>query len=321
MNKRRLGQWDVSPLGMGCWAIGGPFWAGKDPLGWGEVDDAESIRAIHAGLDAGITFMDTADVYGAGHSERVIAQALEGRRDQVFLATKFGLVFDETNKQVIESNASPAYIESAVENSLKRLNTDYIDLLWFHLNDYPCDQAASVADTLEGLVKKGKLRSYGWSTDFPDRAAVFAQYPNCAGFQFEYNVLVDSSMMPYCDEHDFSGVIRGPLAMGLLSGKYSQGAQLSDSDIRKISPDWMKYFHNGVPSPELVSKFDAIYSILTSDGRTPVQGALAWLWAKSERTIPIPGFRTEHQILETAGAMESGPLAKSQLADIESLIC
>jgi aryl-alcohol dehydrogenase-like predicted oxidoreductase len=320
MKQRKLGDWEVSPLGMGCWAIGGPFWAGDEPLGWGEVDDNESIKAIHAGIEAGINVMDTADLYGCGHSEVVIGKALKGKRDQVILATKFGGTFEEDSKQCTGQDASPTYIESAVNASLKRLDTDVIDLLWFHINDYPVDQADLVADTLETLVSKGKIQKFGWSTDFPDRAEVFAKYQNCAAFQFDFNVIKPSEMLSFVEKHNYAGVNRGPLAMGLLSGKYSTADQLSESDIRRISPDWMTYFKDGVPAPELIEKFNAIREVLTSEGRSSVQGALAWIWGKSELTIPIPGFRTVDQIQETASAMSFGALTPDQMKEVERLL-
>ena len=123
--KRRLGKSDiqVSAMGLGGWAIGGPFWSGDNAVGWGKIDDNESIRAIHKALELGVTFFDTADVYGAGHSERVLARALEGKRDQVVIATKFGNMFNEETKHITGSDASPEYIRKACEASLKRLNT------------------------------------------------------------------------------------------------------------------------------------------------------------------------------------------------------
>ena len=152
---------EISAMGMGCWAIGGPFWSGETPLGWGEVDDNESIRAIHAALDLGATFFDTANVYGAGHSERVLAKALKGKRDQVVIATKFNAVFDETTRQVTGSDTTPEGIRRACEDSLSRLETDVIDLYQFHDNGFPPEQAGPVRDTLEELVAEGKIRAYG----------------------------------------------------------------------------------------------------------------------------------------------------------------
>ena len=111
---------EASALGMGCWAIGGLFWAGETPLGWGEVNDEESVRAIHAALDRGVNFFDTANVYGAGHSERVLGRAIAGRRSDVVIATKFSTLFDETTRQVTGSDASPEGIRKACEESLRK---------------------------------------------------------------------------------------------------------------------------------------------------------------------------------------------------------
>ena len=192
--KRILGRSgiEISALGMGCWAIGGPFWSEDTPLGWGEVDDVEFIRAIHAALDKGVNFFDTANVYGAGHSERVVGHALSDRRSEVVIATKFNAVFDEETRQVTGSDATPQGIRDACEASLRRLNTDYIDLYQFHDNGYPADKATPVWETLEELVAEGKIRAYGWSTDFVDRAEVFSQGPKCTAIQLQLNVLDDN---------------------------------------------------------------------------------------------------------------------------------
>jgi len=322
--KRALGRSgiEVSALGMGCWAIGGPFWSGETPLGWGEVDDEESVRAIHAALDRGVNFFDTANVYGAGHSERVLGRALAGRRSQAVIATKFNAVFDEATRQVTGSDTRPDGIRKACEDSLHRLNTDYIDLYQFHDNGFPADKAVPVRDTLEALVKEGKIRAYGWSTDFVDRAEVFAQGPKCTSIQLQLNVLDDNpAMIALCEKHNLAAINRGPLAMGLLTGKYTTSTQVSIDDVRgQKSPEWMKYFKDGRPNPEWMSMRDAITQILTSQGRTVAQGALAWLWARTPQTLPIPGFRTVKQVEENAGAMEFGPLTSEQTKQIESLL-
>ena len=321
---RRLGRSgiQVSAMGLGCWAIGGPFWAGDDAVGWGEVDDNESIRAIHRALHLGVNFFDTADVYGTGHSERVLGRALAGHRDQVVIATKFGNTFDETTRQITGSDASPEYIRQACEASLQRLNTDYIDLYQFHLNDYDPNQAGAVRDVLEELVTEGKIRQYGWSTDFPERARVFAEGPNCTTAQHQMNVLDDAKpMIALCEQLDLASINRGPLAMGLLTGKYRADSKLASDDVRgDKSPAWMKYFKDGRPNPEWLKKLDATREILTSGGRTLAQGALAWIWARSERTIPIPGFRTVAQVEENTAAMQFGPLSAEQMREIDILL-
>jgi aryl-alcohol dehydrogenase-like predicted oxidoreductase len=313
---------EVSALGMGCWAIGGPFWNGETPLGWGDVDDEESIRAIHSALDLGVTFFDTANVYGAGHSERVLARALKGRRGKVVIATKFNSVFDETTRQVSGSDCSPAAIRAACDASLRRLETDHIDLYQFHDNGYPADKAGPVRETLEELVGQGKIKAYGWSTDFADRARVFADGRACASIQLQLNVLDDNpEVLAVCDKNNLAAINRGPLAMGLLTGTYTAQTKPAANDVRgKKSPEWMKYFKNGSPSPEWLGKRDAIREILTSGGRTVAQGAIGWLWARSSRTIPIPGFRTVKQVEENAAAMKLGALSPQQMSQIERIL-
>ncbi len=322
--KRTLGRSgiEISALGMGCWAIGGPFWSGETPQGWGKVDDEESIRAIRAALDLGITFFDTANVYGAGHSERVLARAIAGRRAQVVIATKFNAVFDETTRQVTGSDSSPEGIRRACEESLRRLDTDYIDLYQFHDNGFPAARAAPVRETLEALAGEGKIRAYGWSTDFPDRAEVFAQGPKCAAVQLQLNVLDDNPpMIALCERYNLAALNRGPLAMGVLTGKYKADTKVSADDVRgEKSPEWMKYFSGGKPNPEWLGKRDAVRQILESHGRTVAQGALAWLWARSPQTIPIPGFRTAAHVKENAGAMSFGPLRPEQMKEIEKIL-
>ncbi len=312
---------EVSAVGLGCWAIGGPFSNGETPVGWGAVDDDESIRAIHRALELGVNFLDTADVYGTGHSERVIARALEGRRNQAVIATKFGNLFDEMARQMTGEDASPEYIRRACEASLKRLNTDVIDLYQFHLNGYDADKADVVRDTLESLVAEGKIRAYGWSTDFPEGARVFAEGPHCAAIQLDLNVLADNAaMIALCEQHNLAAINRGPLAMGLLTGKYPAGASLPDDDVRGHSQEWMEYFKDGKPNPDWLRRLEAIREILTSKGRSLAQGALAWLWARSPQTLPIPGFKTIAQVEDNSGAMQFGPLTAEQMAEIDAIL-
>jgi len=310
MNKRALGRSgiEVSPLGMGCWAIGGS--------GWGNgANDDESIRGIHKALDLGVNFFDTADVYGAGHSERILAKALVGRRNEVIIATKFG--YTDTGP-----NATPEYIRSACEASLKRLDTDYIDLYQFHVNDFDPNHADVVRDTLENLVADGKIRAYGWSTDFPEGARVFAQGTHCASIQVELNVVDDApDILAVCEAFNLAAINRGPLAMGLLTGKYNPNSKLPQDDVRgPNAPDWMKYFKDGQPNPEWLNKVQAVGEILRSDGRTLAQGALAWLWARSDKNIPIPGFRNPIQVEENCGALAFGALTQEQMRQIDEIL-
>ncbi|GAA3283169.1 aldo/keto reductase [Dactylosporangium vinaceum] len=324
MDKRTLGRSgiEVSALGMGCWAIGGPFWAGAQPLGWGKVDDEESIRAVRRAVELGVTFFDTANVYGAGHSEKVLARALAGRRDEVVIATKFGGTFDEETRQTGPDDGTPANVRRSVRESLRRLGTDRIDLYQLHINGLPIPEALDLIPTLESLIDEGLIRAYGWSTDFPERADAFAAAgPRCATIQADLSVLRGSfAVLPVAEKHDLGVIIRGPLAMGLLGGRYTATSELPRDDVRGLSPEWMTYFTDGRPAPEFLTRIGAIRDILTSGGRTLAQGALAWLWAYDGRTVPIPGCRTVAQVEENAGALAHGPLTSAELADVERLM-
>jgi aryl-alcohol dehydrogenase-like predicted oxidoreductase len=322
--KRKLGRSaiEVSALGMGCWAIGGPFWSGETALGWGEVDDNESVHAIHRALDLGVNFFDTANVYGAGHSERVLGHALAGRRTEVVIATKFNSVFDESTRQVTGSDPSPDGIRKACEDSLRRLGTDYIDLYQFHDNGFPAREAQPVRDTLEELVEEGKIHAYGWSTDFPGGAEFFAQGEHCTAIQLQLNVFESNpEVLAICEQYNLAAINRGPLAMGVLTDKYTAASRPSADDVRGVkNPEWMKYFKDGRPNRTFLEKRDAVQDILTSGGRTVAQGALAWLWARSPNTIPIPGFRTVAQVEENCRAMEFGLLTPGEMDEIDAIL-
>ena len=189
--KRTLGRSgiEVSALGMGCWAIGGPFTGFSSlQLGWGVVNDPTSLEALQTALDLGVNFYDTADVYGVGHSEKLLSKAFKGIRDQVVIATKFGGVFDEQKRDMYEFNGGPEYVRNALEASLKRLDTDYVDLYQLHIKDLDMAIARDTMEVLEKLVEEGKIKGYGWSTDDYDRAALFAEGPNCIAVQQQLNI-------------------------------------------------------------------------------------------------------------------------------------
>lgn len=316
---RRLGRLgpEVSAIGMGCWAIGGPFWAGTQPLGWGEVDDKESIAAIHRALELGVTFFDTANIYGCGHSERVLGQALKGVRDRVVIATKFGNTFDEASRQKTGQDASPEGIRNACDASLRRLDIDYIDLYQFHLNDYDPIKAVGVRETLEDLVGAGKIRFYAWSTDFVDRAKVFAEGKYNLAVQHELSLFSDApKMLRFCEAHGLASINRSPLAMGLLTGKFTEKSRLGRDDVRGIQPEWLRYFDQGTAKGEWLERVRKIRQVLTRGGRTLTQGALGWIWARSPMTIPIPGFRTVKQVEENVDALRFEPLSQTMMNEI-----
>jgi aryl-alcohol dehydrogenase-like predicted oxidoreductase len=311
----------VSALGMGCWAIGGPWRFDTLEAGWGAVNDRESVQAIRAAIQLGVNFFDTAANYGAGHSEHVLGQAIGPDRAKVVIATKFGYGVLEDQKLVHGVDASASAIRQSLEASLRRLNTEYIDLFQFHVGDYPLQEADDVRDTLEALVAEGSIRAYGWSTDDPERAKVFALGTHCAVVQHQLNVFEHNpAMIGLCESEGLASINRGPLAMGLLTGKFSSGASFEASDLRSGNRDWMSYFKDGHANPEWLARLEAIRDVLTSNGRTLAQGALAWIWAVSPATIPIPGFRTVTQVEQNVGALEFGPLTADQVAQIDRIL-
>ncbi len=329
MFKRRLGRsnLEVSALGLGCWAIGGPWdWleadGRKEPVGWGQVDDAESIRAIHCAFEAGINFFDTAANYGCGHSERILAQALADRRDKVILATKFGYVVDEQHRLVSETDEIVPRIRQECEDSLRRLQTDYIDLYQFHKDDYPPEKAAEVCEVLESLVVEGKIRWYGWSTDNPEGARVFAQGQHCTAIQHRLNMSyaapqmqVSDQILAICEAHDLASINRTPLGMGMLTGKFTPQTTFPENDVRH---SW----NLGAERPaQFLQRAEAVRKLFAEadDPRTLPQIALAWIWARSERTVPIPGFKNIAQVTENIGAMDFGWLSREQMQAIDEI--
>lgn len=320
MLKRKLGrsQIYVSAIGLGTNTIGGPMWdrsARKNlPVGYGEVDQKEAIRAIQHGVNLGITFFDTADEYGCGQSERLLGEALHGKRDQVVIATKFGVTFNEASREITGREASPAYIRQACEASLRRLRTDYIDLYQFHLKDYPLERTGDILQTLEDLAGEGKIKYYGWSTDDPERARFFAQGEHCAAVQHRLNILIDNpQILALCDQYDLASINRIPLLMGVLSGKFSASTQLPEKDIRS------EYFKHS-PFFDDLKRIEAMKATLTAEGHSLPQAALAWILTRHPRTIPIPGFRNVHQVEENVKTLELGLLSQEQMKRIEEIL-
>ena len=316
--KRILGRSgiDVSALGMGCWAIGGPFSWDGNPVGWGRVDDAESLRAVGRALELGVTLFDTAAVYGCGHSERILGRALKGHREEVVIATKFGIDFDEAKREVIgiNMNITPGYVRASCEASLRRLGTDYLDVFQLHPAEYETARAHEVRDALEELVQEGLIRTYGWSITHVEGVEIFAGGEHCAVTQNQLNILDDHpEFLRACERLDVAWLCRGPLAMGLLTGKYSRGSEMAADDVRK---DWDTT--KGAEATKL-EQLAQLRGLLTRDGRGLTQGALGWVLAKSPLTIPIPGFKTVQQVEENAGVLALGALDASIMTEIEQV--
>jgi aryl-alcohol dehydrogenase-like predicted oxidoreductase len=273
-------------------------------------------------MDAGVTFFDTAATYGAGHSEVVLGRAVGARRPEVVLATKFGYRVDEAARHVHEgADVSRTAIERSCADSLRRLGTDHVDLFQLHVGDLDPVLVDDVVETLEGLVGQGKIRAYGWSTDDVDRAHRFGAGPHCAAVQHRLNVLEDApEMLALCAVQGLASVNRSPLAMGLLAGRYDETTRFDPQDLRAHRIGWMEYFVDGRPDPRWLARVEAVREILTSGGRTLAQGAVAWIWARSPATVPVPGIRTVAQVEDNAGALARGPLTAAELLQIQDIL-
>jgi len=310
---------EVGAVGLGCWAIGGPFTRTdgerSEPMGWGAVDDAESIRAIHRALDLGVTFFDTANNYGAGHSERILGRALGRRRGDVVIATKFGSIFDEATRTHVDHEElpmTPEAIREACEASLRRLGTDYIDLYLLHNGELDLAEVPAALGALEELVTAGLVRWYGWSTDDPERARAFAAGGHCTAVEHRMSLSFDApEMLAVCDELELAGVVRSPLNSGVLTGKFTAASSFEPDDGRYgIS------FAEGVGALRL-EQIERVRSRIAGDRRSMAQAAVAWVLSRSERTIPIPGFKNAQQVEELASAAGHAPLTAQEMLAVE----
>jgi len=224
--------------------------------------------------------------------------------------------FDETE----EDSDVASRLRASLEASLMRLDTDYIDVYLIHVWGLKIERALAAREILEDLVKEGKIRTYGWSTDRVDAIQAFATSPNCGVIQQQLSVL-DGSMelLALCEELNLGSMNRGPLGMGILTGKFAPTSTFAQDDVRRHA-QWHPGFKDGKPTQEWLNQLASIREVLTSQGRTLAQGALAWIWARSPKTVPIPGFKTVAQVEENCKAMECGPLTPSQMGEIDKFL-
>lgn len=313
----------VSTIGLGTWALGGPSSAGDQPLGWGNnYDPDEAAATVAAAFDAGITLFDTADAYGAGTAERLLGTVLAGHRDEITLVSKWGNTIDERARTLTGQDDSPGYVRTALHASLRRLDTDHLDLYLLHLSGLPTARGADLLGTLQDMVAEGLIRGYGWSTDDPGLGAAWIDQPDFRALEFEVNVVRDApELIDLCQAQDLAALARGPLGTGLLTGAYPLGSRITDeADFRYRSPDWLNYFRDGRPDPVMSRRLHAVTDVLTDGGRTLAQGALAWLLARSPALLPIPGAHTVAQVRENAATMQQRSLTPDHMRRIDELL-
>jgi len=287
----------LSVIGFGAWALGGGDYA----FGWGPQDDDESVSAIHRSLDRGVNWIDTAAIYGLGRSEEVVGRALKGIRQEVLIATKCSLIWDDQGN--ISNCLKRDSILQEVEDSLRRLQTDYIDIYQIHWASPPEDLSEGW-ETLVELVKAGKIRYPAVSNFSVEQLEQVGAIHPVASLQPPYNMFrrdVEAEILPYCRTQEIGVVAYSPMQNGLLTGKFTEerAASLPESDFRSRSPHFVM--------PQLainlatVAKFS---KVADESGTTPAQLALAWVLRRPEVTSAITGTRKASQIDETAQAAE-----------------
>lgn len=322
---RRLGRNGplVSAVGVGTWALGGPFTVDGRDAGWGDVDDQRSVRALHTAVDHGATLIDTAAIYGTGHSERIIGRALTqlpgASRDRIVVATKFGLVFDEQSRSGEGNDVTPDAIRAECEASLRRLGIEAIGLYQLHGGADGTGDAEEVVAVLEDLVQQGKIRWFGTAQDAPEIVEVFARSPHCIAVQTQANVFGWSqTVLDLAREHSLAALARSPLAMGLLSGRYSLDRRPAPGDVRLDIP-WWTYFDDDAMESWL-NRLASVRELLTTGGRSLIQGALGYLLALDPAIIPLPGIRTPAQAEENLGTLRFGPLPRHVADEVTELL-
>ena len=299
MEKRRIGSLEVSVVGLGC-----------NNFGW-RIDAKETAAVVDAALDAGINFLDTADIYGGGQSEEFLGQALGNRRAQIVLATKFGMKFDEQRQ-----GAKPAYIRQAVEDSLRRLRTDHIDLYQLHQPD-PSTPLADTLGALNELVRAGKLREIGCSNfsagQIKESESAAGSGARFVSVQNHYNLLhrePEAGVLPECVRAGLAFIPFFPLANGLLSGKYRRG-QAYPQGSRGGDGFGPKVFND-----ENLAKVEALADFAASRGHTLLELAMSWLAARPAVASVIAGARTPEQARMNASAA-NWRLTAADLEEIE----
>ena len=303
-----LGGLDVSRIGLGAMTMAGTYTSG------GGLDDAESIRAIHRALDLGVTHIDTAEVYGPFHSEELVGQAIKDRRDQVVVATKFGVI-SHTGRGPGVPDSSPANIRTAVEGSLTRLGTDHIDLYYQHRVD-PNTPIEETIGALTALVTEGKVRYIGLSEAAADTIRRAHAVHPVAALQTEYSLWTrdpEAELLPLLSQLGIGFVPYSPLGHGFLTGQIRTVDDIPNDDWRKTNPRF-----TGQNFQRNLRIVDEVEAVAAEAGATPAQIALAWLLAQGEDIAPIPGTRRVARVEENTAA-DSIELSSDQLERLNSL--
>jgi aryl-alcohol dehydrogenase-like predicted oxidoreductase len=316
MRYRELGKTGitVSEIGLGTWQIGGPYRLGGRQIGWGDIDDRTAREVLKSAVDSGITFFDTADVYGGGHSEELIGETLGSVRDEIVISSKVG------NREGPDGGAakdfSRAWIREGCEASLRRLKSDYIDVYHLHSPPSEFEYSEEVVGTLEELRREGKIRSYGISILPPGRGMrpsdfgmqVLESGRRCDFFQVVYNMLereAEEYLLPACAERGVGVIVRVPFQSGFLTGKMRADTEFAENDVRaaRYTPEKKR---------AVVEQVERLRFLTEGGKRSMAQAALQFCLAAPGVSTVIPGARNPEQVKANAGAVDAEPLSEEE---------
>ena len=310
MRYRQLGKTGltVSEIGFGAWGIGG---LSNGASSYGETDDATSKDALRLAFDLGVTFFDTADVYGYGHSEELIGQALGAQRDKIVIASKGGFL-----EHLGPQNFTPEYLRGAVENSLKRLRTTYLDLYQLHSANLDQVRKEGAIDCLKDLVQEGKIRAMGISVRSPEDGMIAVRDMGFQSVQVNFNLTdqraLDIGLFDYCKANGVGLIARTPLCFGFLTGKFSENTEFDSRDHRTTRSAAQRALW--VKASQLFGEV-----LAEQDAATSTQQALRFCLSYPQVSTAIPGMLEPAHVRENAAASDLGPLSQDKLDRLRKL--